>query len=382
MEQDEFDEDFEDFEYKSFSLYEIFRMNQKKLDFIINKLDDKNKYENYLEKINAVIILLFNFNKLDYQDMHYVESDYYKKAISKNPDSDDLLKIYIENFHVIELKNKFIKSILNKKYKKYSLFEHKSNNKRNMYKFNIKFDKNEFGDLLISFFKKQHFYHEYYINIESSKYELYYNLRRLIFFGIDNLSKNKIQIDDDFIPFSDVTHFSLFFPQIKLPQNKNQEWHNVYCYYLGYFKINDEMLNSIKNFCKNNYVQEIDAGNGLLTHFLYCNDLKMLEPTDPNPEDTKWGKKYNLNVKKENSIQVINNMEKDDILLISWIYPDNKNQMLYLDNFKNDKLIIIGAVSHTGSDDFYYQIEKKFNIKTIKYDPFYIGQKLLLCERK
>ncbi len=203
---------------------------------------------------------------------------------------------------------------------------------------------------------------------------------------VGNIIENS---NNNSIPFSNIYYFDLFLPRRELNFKEKKDWFNVYAKYVGYFQINDEMLKSIQQFVKQDFVQEVDAGNGLLTHLQSFNNINMLEPTDssvpdlyPVPKLTIFGYRYYINIKKKSALDTIKEMPISAVLLISWIYPLNPDAIKMLTDFKGNKLIIIGSKTETASPKFYELLYNLFNVTSIVYDPLELGQELLLCLRK
>jgi len=136
------------------TLKQIFSYPLKSLDNILKQYKDETKYNN-LETINAVIIHLFNDNKLNDEDSKIVESDEYDLVMKLNPKNYEK---FITNYNKLKNKNKFKRvnitadTSIFKSWKtpKVTTLEGHEDSVNNILIFNKMIDKNNSIDYLIS----------------------------------------------------------------------------------------------------------------------------------------------------------------------------------------------------------------------------------------
>lgn len=138
----------------------------------------------------------------------------------------------------------------------------------------------------------------------------------------------------------------------------------------------DNAINKIHNF--SNRIVEIGAGNGywayMLNHNLkteiVCYDLD--PPTDHDSEFMDEGIYYKI---LKGSHEVLENYDTNYTLLLCWPPWDNPMAVECLRAFKGTKVIYIGEPRGgcTGTDDFFDELEDKWELHDNVYIPNFEG---------
>lgn len=131
----------------------------------------------------------------------------------------------------------------------------------------------------------------------------------------------------------------------------------------GYWIINQQNVNNLKEFIGNSKVLEIMAGTGYVGNILAMNGIDII-----STDDGSWNNTFNKIYRRDESIDCIKAIEKYgkecDVLLISWVpYMENigaKAMSLYHEINPNGAIIWIGepAGGCCGDDEDFEVMEK------------------------